>query len=249
MGNIIRDKKKRGYNMENTEELAADMPCMAETDAGFAVKKTRTPACDKQIFGVRLSTLLFIACCAAFIGFLSENIQRLIVYRTLDSRHQLLPFLAAYGFGIFVLYAVFGVPAEMRFFGLKLLKKEGTVHRIVRAAVYFVSVFAVVLLGEMSVGLLFEALFGIKAWDLSQFPLAVTQYTSVTTSLLYATAITLLMQFVFPLAVKLFDKIPKKPAIVISSVLTALILADFLVMVVTPVFTGSFPEYWQIVFG
>lgn len=232
--------------MKNTNEIAVDAVCDVQNED--IEEKKKIPASERTLFGVRVSTLLFIACCGALIGFLSENIQRLIVYHTIDSRHQLLPFLAAYGFGIFVLFFVFGIPTQMRLFGLKILKKDSAKNKILRVAIYFAVVFGTVLVGEMSVGLLFEALFGIKAWDLSQFPLAVTQYTSVTTSLMYAAALTLLMQFVFPLGVKLFDKIPAKPALVISATLTALILADFLIMVITPVFTGNFPEYWQIVF-
>lgn len=73
----------------------------------------------RQIFGVRASTLFLICYLAAFLGWWVENIFRLVSAGVFDSRHQLLPFLGAYGFGIFVMFFVFGTPSEMR-----LLKKR-----------------------------------------------------------------------------------------------------------------------------
>lgn len=206
-------------------------------------------ASGKRIFGVRVSTLLLICYIAAFMGWCVENLFRLISIGVLDSRHQLFPFLAAYGFGIFVLYFVFGTPTEMRIFKKRILPENTKRNHTLRVVIYCSVVFVLILFGEMSVGLLFEKLFGVKAWNYLNIPLHITRYTSIPTTIGFTTGITLLMHFVFRPAIVWLENLPQKVAFWLALVLGIMIAADYLVMMIYGGVVGHFPEYWSIRFG
>ena len=109
----------------------------------------------KRIFGVRASTLFLICYIAAFLGWWVENLFRTFTAGVFDSRHQLLPFLGAYGFGIFVMFFVFGTPSEMRIFKKRILPERTAKNHILRSVVYCAVMFCLILFGEMGMGLLF----------------------------------------------------------------------------------------------
>lgn len=201
---------------------------------------------QRSVFGVRVSSLLLNCYLASFLGWCVENAFRGISIGVLDDRHQLLPFLGAYGFGMFVLFAAFGTPSAMRFFGVRILPDETKKNRVLRSFVYCAVVFAIILLGEMGVGLAFEKLFGIQAWNYTNIPLHVTRYTSIPTTAGFTAMIYTVMEFIFPRLTDLFDKIPEKIAVRIAVVLGAMIAADYLVMLISGAVTGSFPSYWRI---
>ncbi len=201
---------------------------------------------NKQIFGVEISTLLIICYIGAFLGFIVENLFRLVRIGVFDDRHQLLPFLCAYGIGVFILFVVFGTPTKMRFFKYKILPKDTKINKILRVVLYFVILFVVILIGEMSVGLLFEKAFGIKAWNYLNIPLHITRYTSIPTTTAFTLGIIILMECVFPVAVKMINKIHSKVRFYIALILGIFIIADYLILLITGAVTGSFPNYWSI---
>lgn len=101
----------------------------------------------------------------------------------------------------------------------------------------------------MGMGLLFEKVFGVKAWNYTSIPLHITQYTSIPTTAAFTAGIFLLMQFVFPRVVKLIDRIPDRTAFLLALVLGVLIASDWLIMIVSGLVNGSFPEYWSFKIG
>lgn len=206
------------------------------------IKKKKAP---KTLFGARVSSLILVCVCASFLGWLTENIFCMLSGGVFDDRHQLLPFIIAYGVGVFLLFLIFGIPTKARFFKWRILGEGGVIRTVFRVAIYYVSLFVLIMLLEAATGLFFEHCLGIKNWNYSNIPLHVTQYTSVPTTFGFATGITLLMQFVFPAALRLFDKIPKKTAACLAAVFSVLIVLDFLLMFFFGVFTGAFPNYWS----
>ena len=209
---------------------------------------TSEPKEAKRIFGTRVSSLLIICYIAAFCGWLVENLFRLISNGIFDSRHQLLPFLAAYGFGIFVLFFVFGTPTEMRIFKKRILPKPRKWCHALLLLIYYVSVYVLIFFGEMGCGLLFEKVFGIRAWNYENIPTHVTRYTSLITTFGFTTGITLLMHFIFRPALRFFESIPQKVSFYIALILGILIAADWCVMIGSAVVYGHFPDYWSIRF-
>lgn len=233
------------------ERFLREEESVAVSESESGREKTKKPQEKKQakrLFGARWSSLFLVCYIAAFLGWCVENIFRTVSIGVFDSRHQLLPFLAAYGFGIFMMYLVFGTPTEMRFFKKKILPERTARNHVLRGVVYCALLFSLILFGEMGVGLLFEALFGVKAWNYTNIPWHITQYTSIPTTAAFTAGIFLLMQFAFPRALRLLDKIPDKAAFVLALVSGVLIAADYCVMIGTMLVRGYFPNYWAIRF-
>lgn len=202
----------------------------------------------KRIFGTRVSSLLIICYIASFCGWLVENLFRLITIGVFDSRHQLLPFLGAYGFGIFVLFFVFGTPTEMRVLKKHILPGSEKRRRALRFLIYYASVYVLIFFGEMGCGLLFEKAFGIQAWNYENIPTHVTRYTSLITTFGFTTGITFLMQFVFRPALRFFENIPQKVSFYIALISGILIAVDWCIMIGSAVVCGHFPDYWSVRF-
>lgn len=199
----------------------------------------------EEKFSCSIIELLFTSVIAAFAGYLIETVTRAVSQGIIDDRHQYLPFLGAYGFAVLVMYAVFDRPSDMRFFRIKIFPRE-TKHAVYqRVAVYYATMFFIVTFGELLVGFLFERL-GQKAWDYTDIPLHITQYTSIPTSLAFAAAAVVFMQFVFSWLVTLCKKIPKKVLTPLTVVLFALIVADWLQMILRLAVTGALPDFWAI---
>lgn len=203
---------------------------------------------EARIFDYSLWHLLLACVAASGLGFWVENLFRLATKGILDSRHQFFPFLFAYGLAIFVLYAIFGTPQRMRFFGVRLFAAQTKANAARRALVYFLLLFFSIFFGEMGFGLLCERVSGVHFWDYSDIPLHVTRYTSVPTCLLFSAGILLLMRFVFEPLMRQLSRIPLSAARPISIVLCTLIFADFLVMSVCLYAFKMLPEYWSIRF-
>ena len=122
--------------------------------------------------------LMILVC--SFIGFLIENSWLAVTKGFIDNRNMHLPFLLGYGLSVVACYAVMGLPdnsPDIR---------------------YFVGVFLFVSSGEIILGKTVELVCGFFYWDYTRLPLHVTRYTSVFTSLGFATAITFFMRSVFP---------------------------------------------------
>ena len=147
-----------------------------------------------------------------------------------------------------MLFFVFGTPTEMRIFKKRILPKPSKWCHALRLLIYYVSVYVLIFFGEMGCGLLFEKVFGIRAWNYENIPTHVTRYTSLITTFGFTTGITLLMHFIFRPALRFFESIPQKVSFYIALILGILIAADWCVMIGSAVVYGHFPDYWSIRF-
>lgn len=200
---------------------------------------------EKKIYGVNITTLLLISYIAGFIGWVVENIACAVNLHYIDDRHQLFPVLAAYSFGIFILFFVLGTPDEMRIFSHKIKKRN---NDLLNNLFYFIIIFFLILVGEMSVGLFFEHVLGIVTWNYNHIPLHITQYTSIPTTFGFSIGVCILMKFIFPFFVNLFNRINVKKRKILSIVLGLLISFDYLYMLLYGVIANKFPSYWKITF-
>lgn len=182
----------------------------------------------------------------AFFGFCAENIGRMATKHIFDCRHQILPFLFAYGIALLAVYVLMGTPDELRFFNIRIFKKKTLATRILSHIIYFAVIFAFILVGEIAVGMLYEKFAGVILWDYSNIPTHITRYTSIITTLLYGGGVYLLMAFAFKPMMNLIMKMGTRAATIADCTLGVAIVLDFIATLIIMFTTGSAPEYWSI---
>ena len=172
----------------------------------------------------RIFPLLMIAVIVSFCGFCIENIFISLCGGIMNNRNMVLPFLFGYGLSILGFFFVFGTPNEPKLFG-----KEIAIGSVKKATVYYFFVsFICVSLGELILGHLTQWLCGILWWDYTRLPLHITRYTSVPTSLCFATLITVFMKYFFVSLMNTFSKMKPRSLAMLSLSLTILLSLDML---------------------
>ncbi|MCD8372484.1 MAG: putative ABC transporter permease [Clostridia bacterium] len=237
--------------MEQTESKTNSINAVTTADGEKISKKakmTKVKGEPKKLFGYELPYVGLAMIAFSFFGFLAENIARMATKHIFDCRHQLLPFLFAYGIALFAMLLILGTPDEMRIFNKRIFAKKGLKYRVLSHITYFAIIFAFVFLGEIAVGEFYEACTGVILWDYSDIPLHVTKYTSVISGAAYGGGAYLIMAFGFKPMMKLIQKIGRKTAIILNCTLGVAIVIDFIIMVVTVFVTGAAPEYWSVQF-
>lgn len=183
-------------------------------------------------------SLILVSVVASFLGFWVENFFISFSHGFIDNRNMVLPFLFGYGLSILAYYFLFGTPNSPLFFGKPIALKG------VAATVYsFVVAFLGVSIGEIIVGHLTEWACGIVWWNYSAIPLHITRYTSVPTSLAFASLITVYMKFFFDPLTNLFSKMHPR-ALSFLAITTALVLT--LDMVNSGIYMFKYNEIQQI---
>ena len=123
-------------------------------------------------------SMMIVVC--SFIGFLIENSWLAFTKGYIDNRNMHLPFLLGYGLSVVACYVVMGLPSDSP------------------DPKYFAGLFLFVSAGEIVLGKFVELVCGFHYWDYTRLPLHITRYTSVFTSLGFATAIIVFMRHAFP---------------------------------------------------
>ena len=198
------------------------------------------------IFGYEFCHFFVAMIIFSFLGFWVENCTRMILIQVFDCRHQLLPFLFAYGLALLAIYAVLGTPDDLRFFNIRIFRQKTRGKKVLSHLLYFLIICAFIFGGEIAVGLIYEEIAGVVLWDYSNIPTHVTRYTSVITTALLGGGVYLLMNFAFRPMMRLIEKMGRRAAIILDSTLGALIVADFLFMIIYTFVTGSAPYLWSV---
>ena len=170
-----------------------------------------------------LSYLLIIAV-ISFLGFLTENLWLAITKGFIDNRNMIFPFLFGDGLAAIAMYALFGTPINPSFCGKELLFNPNALGILY----YIFVVFTCVCIGEMILGNTVEKLFHIVWWNYTRLPLHIGKYTSVLTSLGFATIITLFMQFCFMPLHNFFMTWKYNILFVVAISVTGIMVIDFL---------------------
>jgi uncharacterized membrane protein len=181
-----------------------------------------------QIGGKMMKTktysLILIIVVVSFLGFCVENIFIGLRHGFIDNRNMILPFLLGYGLSILAYYMLFGTPDKPLFFGKEIYFSSSIKLTFYCFAVAFIGVS----IGEIILGYATEWCCDIVWWDYTQIPLHITKYTSVPTSLVFATLITVFMKYCFNPLLSFFSKM--NPA-ALSFLATAMLLVLVLDMI------------------
>ncbi len=137
-----------------------------------------------------LFALCMVMIIVSMLGFWVENIWLAMTKGYMDNRNMCFPFLIGYGLGMLLILLIIGTPKKMWLFG-KLLRIQ---NRMLRILVYFLVVMMCISVGEVMMGVFVEKVCHFSWWDYSRLPLHITQYTSIPTSMMFASMVTLFMQ-------------------------------------------------------
>ena len=203
-----------------------------------------------KILGVEFVYLYLFGIFVAFLGWVGENIPRALnpVVATIDSRFHILPFISPYLMISFAIHLVIGDPDHLCFFGKPLFKEKTRKTCVLSNLLCFVILCAGVFFGELVVGNLWEILFGVQLWNYTGWPLRVTQYTSIVTTLGFGTAAYAIVRFIYKPMMKLIcTKVPFRVAKWICLTLGIAIVLDTVWMNVQMAMFGEAPVYWEII--
>lgn len=125
----------------------------------------------------------------SFLGFMVENLWLAATKGYVNNRNMNLPFLLGYGLLVLFIFLVLGTPGELAQWGIfrKIRSQKW------KYAVYFICSFMAVCIGEVMLGVFVERLCGFEYWNYSRIPMHITKYTSVPTSIGFASLITFFM--------------------------------------------------------
>lgn len=186
--------------------------------------------------------MILIIVLVSFLGFITENVFVYIRFGFIDNRNMVLPFLLGYGLAIFVIYLLFGTPLATKFFTKELSIKNA----FISIFYYFIICFIAVSVGELILGHFVEWSCNIKWWNYSNIPLNITRYTSIPTSIAFASFITLFMRYLFSPLLNSFSKIPHKIILILSLTLILLLSLDFIHSAVYMLLNKQTLSLWKI---
>ena len=212
-----------------------------EKKCDTGVKKPRT------LFGVELVYLGFVGIIIAGIGYLAENAARIVAFGIIDSRFHILPFISPYALVMFLVHVLLCDCDDLRVFGKHVFKRKTAKTKLYSNIVSYLLICAFVFFGELGVGNLWDAFFGVELWDYTELPLSVTQYAGLIPTLGYGTGAFLIFKFLYkPLLSFLRKKLDFKIAKIIVLTLGSLIILDTVRMMCMIIFFGEAPMYWSI---
>jgi uncharacterized membrane protein len=199
-----------------------------------------------KFFGVPLACVVLTAVLFSHVGWLVENVARIFLHRTIDARFYVLPFISAYGMIPFAYQAILRSPDDIRFFGKDLLPSDNVRNRVAKNVIAYIMMVIFVFLAELAVGNLWDGLLGVKLWDYSSFPLSITQYTSLPTSILLGLFGFVLYKVVYGRLLRAFCRMPYGKVRTLATVLASLIMLDTVNMILYMVIKGEAPMLWSI---
>ncbi len=179
---------------------------------------------------------------ASFIGYVVENLFKLVMNGYVDNRYMFLPFLLGYGLFIAAIGILVGTPNNL----FPLSKRQPKVKKPVAYLSYFLLTALLVSVGELALGYAVEAIGGFNYWDYSKLPLNFTKYTSLPTSVGFGAIITAFMGFVYEPAIRFFEKKKGSRAWrTLSIVVISLLVIDFFASFAVMITTGERMIIWR----
>ena len=179
---------------------------------------------------------------ASFIGYVVENLFKLVMNGYVDNRYMFLPFLLGYGLFIAAIGVLIGTPNNL----FPLSKRQPKLKKLVAYLFYFLLTALLVSAGELALGYAVEAIGGFNYWDYSKLPLNFTKYTSLPTSVGFGAIITAFMGFIYEPAIRFFEKKKGSRAWrTLSIVVISLLVIDFFASFAVMITTGERMVIWR----
>lgn len=179
----------------------------------------------------------------SFLGFIVENIWLAISKGYINNRNMNTPFLLGYGLLIMFMYFTIGTPGKLAEW--KILKKAKT--KFAQYIVYFLYAMLIVSISEIVLGVVVEELCGFEYWNYSNIPLHITKYTSVPTSMAFATMITFVMGKLFTPIMNWIMQVDCTWIRVLSIVLIVIMASDFIISFYRMIHNRNFYLKWKII--
>lgn len=189
-----------------------------------------------------MSSLILMAVFISFLGWILENIWLSLTKGYVDNRNMYLPFLLGYGLLMTAFYLIIGVPAEfLMFIGCKCRK-----CKILRYVLYLLTAMLIVSIGEIILGHLVEKICGFEYWNYERLPMHFTKYTSLPTSLGFASIILIFMDNIFTPAMKFISELPDIFENTLAYPLGIILVLDYLISFGKMYHTGKENTLWKI---
>lgn len=178
----------------------------------------------------------------SLLGFAVENVWLAMTKGYMDNRNMCFPFLIGYGIAILLILILLGTPKKLWILG-KTIRIQ---NRIVRVFVYFLGVMLCICVGEVLLGTFVEKVCHFCWWDYSRLPLHITQYTSIPTSMMFASMVTLFMQHCLEPLFHFFIKWDYDVLRTTAIVLMGIMIGDFLYNAYLMYKTRGMISRWRI---
>lgn len=209
--------------------------------------KEETKKSRFKIFGLEAVYLYLFGIGVAFVGWIAENLARLVMQGIIDCRFHVLPFISPYALIPFAFHIIMGDPDDATVCGKKLFVDK-VKHRALYSNLFCLAVLmAGVFFGELAVGNAWDMLFGVQLWNYSTMPFSVTQYAGLIPTIGYGGGAYLIFKLVYkPLMKVIRTKVSFKTAKIICLTLGVLIVLDTVCMMIQTMILGEPPIYWSI---
>ena len=194
---------------------------------------------EYNIYAIGIMTAI-----VSFLGFVVENIWLAISKGYINNRNMNTPFLLGYGLLIMFMYFTIGTPGKLAEW--KIFKKAKT--KFAKYMVYFLCAMLIVSISEIVLGVVVEELCGFEYWNYSNIPLHITKYTSVPTSMAFATMITFVMGKLFNPIMNWIVQVDCTWIRVLSIILIIIMASDFIISFYHMIHNRNFYLKWKIIF-
>lgn len=168
--------------------------------------------------------LCMVMAIVSFLGFVVENVWLSVTKGYMDNRNMCFPFLFGYGIAMLLILFILGTPKKLWLLG----KTIWIQNKIIRVLFYFIGVMICICVGEVLLGTFVEKVCHFCWWDYSKLPLHITQYTSIPTSMMFASMVTLFMGHCLEPLYYFFLKWDYDVLRTTAIVLTGIMVGDFL---------------------
>lgn len=194
---------------------------------------------EYNIYAIGIMTAI-----VSFLGFVVENIWLAISKGYINNRNMNTPFLLGYGLLIMFMYFTIGTPGKLAEW--KIFKKAKT--KFAKYMVYFLCAMLIVSISEIVLGVVVEELCGFEYWNYSNIPLHITKYTSVPTSMAFATMITFVMGKLFNPIMNWIVQVDCTWIRVLSIILIVIMAFDFIISFYHMIHNRNFYLKWKVIF-